>query len=92
MRLEPARDEWYPPSSTVWIVLLLLVSKAGSDGKAKVLVKGKGVRLGMPVLPLAVPVRVQLASASGACWEAEFQSAGVIENTTSRFSARAHAD
>ncbi len=44
----------------------------GLDGKAKITAKGKGVNLDMPPLPLTPPVRVQLKSTAGACWEAVY--------------------
>ena len=39
--------------------------KAGTDGKATVKVKGQGGNLGMPALPLAPTVTVQLKSSDG---------------------------
>ena len=38
-------------------------------GKAKVSLKGKGVNVDTPDLPLALPVTVQLRAANGVCWE-----------------------
>jgi len=48
--------------------------KEGVAGKAKVLVKGKGLRLDLPALAtLAAPVTVQaINAASGRCWEAVY--------------------
>jgi hypothetical protein len=69
-----------------------LVLKAGAEGGAKVIVKGKGDGLDMPTLPLSLPVRAQLASSAGTCWEAEFQPAGVLDNTAAEFHAKAYAD
>jgi cysteine-rich repeat protein len=44
----------------------------GLDGKAKITLKGHGVNLDMPPLPLTPPVRVQLKSTAGVCWEAKY--------------------
>jgi hypothetical protein len=41
-------------------------------GRAKVLVRGKGVNLHMPTLPMTQPVTVQLSNSLGVCWEAVF--------------------
>ncbi len=44
--------------------------KAGGDGKARIILKAKGSQLAMPSLgDIAAPVRVQLQSRTGACWE-----------------------
>jgi hypothetical protein len=60
---------------------------AGSDGSAKILVKGKGANLHMPSLPLVVPVTVQLhRSDGGPCWSATFTAAS--RNAPGRFKAR----
>ena len=50
-----------------------LLLKAGTDGKAKITMKGKGTQLGMPVLPLHEQntVTVQLSNGA-ACWEAHY--------------------
>lgn len=69
-----------------------IVLKPGVDGAAKAIVKGKGLGVPMPALSLALPVRAQLASAAGTCWEAEFRAEGVLENTAAEFRAKAHAD
>ena len=47
-----------------------LVVKAGSEGKTKIGLKGKGGRLGLPPMPLAQsPALIaQLANDAGACW------------------------
>jgi hypothetical protein len=63
--------------------------KVGADGKAKVLVQGKGADLGMPALDaLAQPLRVQLRSSDGQCWEAVY-SAPAKRATSAIFSDRA---
>jgi hypothetical protein len=55
---------------------------------AKLGVKGRGVRLDMPRLPLGSPVRVQLQrSDAAACWEASY-SGRPIRNDAARFKAR----
>jgi len=48
---------------------------AGDAGRPKVIVKGKGELVPMPVLPLAFPLTVQAQNANGACWEATYSAA-----------------
>ena len=47
---------------------------SGAATKTKILVKGKGVDLPMPTLPLTPMVTVQLKSESGVCWEAHYST------------------
>ena len=61
--------------------------KAGAATKTKILVKGKGTDLPMPILPLATPVTVQLKSASGVCWEGRYSTA--LKNFAEQFRAKA---
>lgn len=56
--------------------------QSGADGRAGVLLKGKGANLigradALPVPPLSTPLRAQLQSAGGVCWEATYATAGV---------------
>lgn len=63
--------------------------RTGADGKAKILVQAKGVSLGMPALEALVqPLRVQLLSGDGSCWEATY-SAPPRKGSTTMFSDRA---
>jgi len=52
--------------------------KSGTAGKAKILVKGQGVGLGLPTLPLnqnqAVIAQMKNNRNAGECWEARFSS------------------
>jgi hypothetical protein len=66
-----------------------LALTSGDVGHAAVAVKGQGLDLALPGLPLPVPLRVQLQAASGVCWEAVFSSAGVMANDGRQFRARA---
>jgi acyl-homoserine lactone acylase PvdQ len=68
-------------------VLQTLTLRAGPDGKARVIAKGKGAGLALPSLPLAgFPLRAQLVNADGACWEAGYPTA--LRNDTVRFKAK----
>jgi hypothetical protein len=61
--------------------------KAGPDGKAQIVVKGRGNNLQAPPLSvMTLPVRVQTVNGGGACWEATFSS--TFQNTTTSFKAR----
>ncbi len=64
-----------------------LVLRSGPDGRAKMLAKGRGVGLGLPALPLVgLPLRVQLVSAAGTCWEASY--AATLRNDGTKLKAR----
>ncbi len=58
--------------------------RAGSEGKAKILLKGKGDLLQMPDLAaLALPVTVQLVNrGNDACWQAVYSGASVKQDAT----------
>jgi cysteine-rich repeat protein len=78
------RDKGLDPDGLQRIAL-----RAGVDGKARVLVRGKGVNLPMPQLPLKAPVIVQLQASNGACWEAEYGGRFVVQNEERGFRAKA---
>jgi hypothetical protein len=65
-----------------------LVLRTGEAGRAKVVVSVQGAGVGMSSLPPALPVRAQLASTSGTCWDAAFEAGGVVRSTSAVFSAR----
>jgi hypothetical protein len=61
--------------------------KAGTAGKAKITLKGRGSLLDLPGLPIAtLPVRVQMIGANGACFEATYSTSG--RNQTDQFKAK----
>jgi Bacterial Ig domain len=61
--------------------------KAGTTGKAQIVVKGRGTPLALPSLAvMQLPVRVQLVTGNGTCWEATF--AGTFKNTATHFKAK----
>ena len=63
------------------------ISLTAGEG-AKAGVKGRGARLAVPSLPLALPVKVQLERTDGAgCWESSFSGAP-LHNGAGRFKAR----
>ena len=63
--------------------------KAGSNGRARITMKGKGTKLGMPTLPLHEQntVTVQLSNGA-ACWVAHYDNS--TRNDTFQFKSRAH--
>jgi len=63
--------------------------RIGSAGKAKAVVKGKGVHLPDDLVPaLSTPVAVQLVNAqTGTCFEAVYDGANVIKNDGGQFRA-----
>lgn len=65
--------------------------RAGTAGKAKILVGGKGSELDMPDLSsITAPVRVQLVRTdTGLCWDASYAPGAVIQSTPALFKAKA---
>jgi hypothetical protein len=63
--------------------------KAGIDGRAKVMIKGKGENLSLSVLPLAQDERVsvQLSNSEGVCWSADYL-APALRNDSGQFKDR----
>jgi cysteine-rich repeat protein len=64
-----------------------IVLRAGGDGGAKVVLKGKGEALSMPAMPVGVPVRVQLSGGT-TCWEATYSATGVRRNDDTLFKGK----
>ncbi len=74
--------------------LTILRLSSGTDGRARVIVKGAGSNLsggpaGLPTLPLPLPLRVQLQAGDGECFEATHSAAGVVRNDGGRFKGTA---
>jgi hypothetical protein len=67
----------------------LTLLRGGSDGRAKVILRGKGERLGMTSLPLTPKVTIQLKRNDdpGLCWDAEYSTP--LKNQADQFKARA---
>ncbi len=51
-----------------------ILLREGLTGSAKIIVKGKGLNLDMPPIPLIQPVTVQLINGDGVCWEAVYSA------------------
>ena len=68
--------------------ILSLLLQAGADEKARITLVGRRGHLGLPPLPLATPVTVQLVRGDGAlCWDARYSVAS--KNTTRQLHANA---
>jgi len=67
-----------------------LLVKSGIDGRAKVVAKAQGGGVAVPALPPVLPLRAQLSSSTGTCWEAEFRATGVTKSTPTVFGAKPH--
>jgi len=63
-----------------------LTLKAGAAGKAQIVASLKGLAVGMPALPLNLPIHVQLQASNGNCWETRFST--VRKNQSDQFDAR----
>ena len=64
---------------------LRLITSA--SGELKIRLKGHGLGLYLPPMPLDVPLTLQLQATNGECWEAEYSPAGVRRNSVKRFDA-----
>jgi hypothetical protein len=51
-----------------------ILLKEGLVEKAKIIVKGKGLNLIMPPIPVTQPITVQLSNSDGVCWEAVYSA------------------
>jgi hypothetical protein len=64
----------------------------GTEGRVRVIVKGRGAELDLAQLPMDLPTRVQLQGSHGQCWGTTFDSNGVRRNNDTRFGGRAPSD
>ena len=62
----------------------------GDAGTAKVIAKAQGAGVAVPTLPPVLPLRAQLSSSTGTCWEAEFRASGVTKSTPTVFGGKPH--
>jgi cysteine-rich repeat protein len=63
--------------------------KEGVAGKAKIKIDGKGANLATPATAsLSLPLRVQLQSENGECWEATYSASGVLRQDGEWFKGR----
>jgi hypothetical protein len=79
------KDRTRTPDSIDSILL-----KGRSDGRLKIVLRGKGANLSslapLPMPPLTLPLHVQLQGPGGSCWEATYS--GARRNEAGRFLAR----
>jgi len=76
-----------PSGAPTGLAKLLLKTKAGAG--TKVAVKGRGANLAMPSpASLSTPVRAQLQTSAGACWEAVYDGAAVGLQDASQLKAK----
>jgi len=62
--------------------------RAGGAGKARLIVRAEGDALGLPRPPVELPVRLQLQSTTGACWESVFSNRGAKRNAAGFYRGR----
>lgn len=68
---------------------MVKISLKAVDGKpGRIGLRGKGVNLPDPSLPLAMPVQVQVQTSSGECWGSTFAASGMLKNEATIFKAR----
>jgi hypothetical protein len=69
------KDKDLSPNGILGVLL-----KAGEDGKAKIVVKGKSASLGLPpTLTLTQPITVQIKNNVGTCWEADYSAPALVD-------------
>lgn len=68
--------------------LTKLILKEGLDEKAKIILKGRGVPLELPAVPMSLPIRLQLRNDVGECWEARYTEEGTVKNEDRRFNGK----
>lgn len=78
----------YKDKDTLPAGLQSIQLKAGSAGRAKIYVKGRGANLAVPALPAAFPLRVQLVNDAGTCWEATYPATGIKRNDAFQLKAK----
>ncbi len=62
--------------------------RTGTEGRARIVVKGKGAPLALPALPIAMlPLTIQLANDVGTCWSAIYDT-NVRANDAGTFKAK----
>ena len=61
-----------------------LTLRPGADGQPKIMLKGRGILLQTPLLPMIPPVTVQLRNSDGSCWEAVY-SAPPLKNDSTQY-------
>jgi hypothetical protein len=81
----PPVEYFDPPADSDGLMRVRL--KPAAEGKARVVVGGRGTGLSLPQLPLTAPVTVQLQASSGECWTAAYD-ARIIVNGNGVFRAR----
>jgi hypothetical protein len=86
--LDPNRVVYSDPEQTPYGVAKLNVL-AGAAGKSKITLSARGEYLSTPALgALAVPLRAQLLTSDGTCWEASY--ATPLRNDAGQFSAKSN--
>jgi hypothetical protein len=65
-----------------------LTVKSATGDRASVKVQGRGPNLLLPSLPFGLPIRFQLQSTNGTCWEAVFSAAGFSRNSAAEFAGK----
>ena len=62
---------------------------ARTEGRSRIVLKGRGEHLHLPGLPVPLPLRVQLQANTGQCWEGQYANGTVSQNSARRFRGRA---
>jgi hypothetical protein len=65
-----------------------LLLKAGGAGLSKVVMKGKGVNIPIPTLPLTLNVQAEIRGANGECWSTIHTLTGTTRNDGTQFKSK----
>lgn len=65
-----------------------ILFKSGADGASSLTLKAVGPDVPVPVLPAMVPLRVQLQSSEGSCWQATYLPGSVSVNDETTLAAQ----
>ena len=68
--------------------LRALQIRGGKAGEGSLMVKASGPLFAVPELPLETPLRAQLQSTTGACWESLYLPSSVVRNDGKVFEAK----
>ena len=83
----PARGPSYNDRARTPDGIRTLRLRPGADGAASIQARPSGSNIGIPTLPLVPPVRVQLLSSDGSCWDVVYGMP--VANDAQRFRALA---
>jgi len=87
---KPTSLKFKDKNGTYGGITKILLKEGLENGKAKVIIKGKGVNVPMPNLPALVsPLAVHLVNSDGECWSATYSFPPALKNDGAQFKDKA---